>query len=274
MSSSRVQEFADRFREAINTGAYPPGAQLPRVIDVATEHSVSKGLIQDAYARLRDEGLVETIRRRGTFVRDQTREQIPWTNLVRRDSTGYVIGAPSPDWSVLENLGTRTTSAPAGIDKLLKIDPQGEVLVKEHLLGLPADRPSGRAKRQPTQLTTIFFPAWVVAAVPLLTQPDPSPGRPLDRIEESIGGPMSWTEQIGSEPATPDDARHLQLAAGSPVLRIFTVGVLPDGRPVEAMVRTLSGQRFRLGPLPLVRDASAAWPHSIPMTTDRNSSHS
>ncbi|RSM68951.1 hypothetical protein DL991_40975 [Amycolatopsis sp. WAC 01375] len=258
MVSSRVQEFANRFREQIHAGVYLPGDQLPRAADVAAEHGVSKGLIQDAYARLRDEGLVETRPRHGTFVTDPSRDQLPWTNLVQRDSAGYVFGATSLTWSVLKDFGSRTTSAPPGIDTFLNLDPRTDVVINEQLLGLPADRTAGRRKQEPIQLVATFLPAWIVEACPALTQDDIPRSIPA-LIEESIGGPISWTAHIGSEPASQSDAGHLQVTPGSPAIRIFTVGALPDGRPAEVTVRTLSGQRFQLGPLPLVRDASAAW---------------
>jgi GntR family transcriptional regulator len=259
-----MQEFADTFREAINTGVYSPGDRLPRATDVAAEHSVSRGLIQDAYARLRDEGLVETIKGRGTFVRTQTREQIARTNLVQRAVDGYVFGDPGAEWDVIDDFGVRTLNAPAGIDKLLGLEPHAEVVARECLFGRRADRAAGRPKYEPIQLSTTFFPSWVVHAVPAVARPGTSRGAALARVEESIGGPINWIDRIGAEPASPVDAQHLQTAAGSPVIRIFTVGALPDGRPVEATVRTLSGERFQLGPLPLVRDASAAW---VPSTS-------
>jgi DNA-binding GntR family transcriptional regulator len=60
---------ADRLREAIMRGTFPPGAQLGEV-ELAARLGVSRGPLREAMQRLVAEGLLRSERHRGLFVRD------------------------------------------------------------------------------------------------------------------------------------------------------------------------------------------------------------
>ncbi|MGH3926345.1 MAG: winged helix-turn-helix domain-containing protein, partial [Pseudonocardiaceae bacterium] len=68
----RYREIAAELRAAIELGDYPPGATLPRVVDLAAQYRVNVTTAQRAITVLRTEGLVTQTRRRGTVVRDRT----------------------------------------------------------------------------------------------------------------------------------------------------------------------------------------------------------
>ncbi|HEY2724143.1 MAG TPA: GntR family transcriptional regulator [Pseudonocardiaceae bacterium] len=59
--------IADRLRDAITRGAFPPGAQLGEV-DLAARLGVSRGPLREAMQRLMQEGLLRGERHRGLFV--------------------------------------------------------------------------------------------------------------------------------------------------------------------------------------------------------------
>jgi DNA-binding GntR family transcriptional regulator len=59
--------IADRLRDAITRGAFPPGAQLGEV-DLASQLGVSRGPLREAMQRLVQEGLLRGERHRGLFV--------------------------------------------------------------------------------------------------------------------------------------------------------------------------------------------------------------
>lgn len=59
--------IADRLRDAITRGAFPPGAQLGEV-DLAARLGVSRGPLREAMQRLVQEGLLRGERHRGLFV--------------------------------------------------------------------------------------------------------------------------------------------------------------------------------------------------------------
>lgn len=65
------RQVAARLRTAIETGALPVGERLKSVRELAGEHGVSPGTVQQALRLLRDEGLITTWQGRGTFVRSR-----------------------------------------------------------------------------------------------------------------------------------------------------------------------------------------------------------
>jgi len=60
-------EVADRLRDAIFAGEFPPGTQLVEA-ELAAELDVSRGPIREAFARLEREGLVRTVLHKGAKV--------------------------------------------------------------------------------------------------------------------------------------------------------------------------------------------------------------
>ncbi|MEH1129680.1 GntR family transcriptional regulator [Micromonospora sp. CPCC 206061] len=62
-----ADEVADRLREAIFAGAYPPGAQL-REVELSGALDVSRGPVREALLRLEGEGLVRSAWHRGATV--------------------------------------------------------------------------------------------------------------------------------------------------------------------------------------------------------------
>jgi len=64
---SLADEVADSLRDTILSGRLPPGERLNEV-RLATELGISRGPLREALQHLRGEGLLEVVRRRGSFV--------------------------------------------------------------------------------------------------------------------------------------------------------------------------------------------------------------
>jgi DNA-binding FadR family transcriptional regulator len=64
------QQLADRIRDDIDSGLYPPGAELPSERLLARAEGVGIDAIRDALTILRDEGLISTRRGFAARVRD------------------------------------------------------------------------------------------------------------------------------------------------------------------------------------------------------------
>jgi DNA-binding GntR family transcriptional regulator len=62
------EQVAAVIAEAIHSGELAPGQRLPSQAHLAQMAGVSKPTVQNALALLRDEGMVRTIPRLGTFV--------------------------------------------------------------------------------------------------------------------------------------------------------------------------------------------------------------
>ncbi|HEX2909521.1 MAG TPA: GntR family transcriptional regulator [Chloroflexia bacterium] len=61
------------FRERIEDGSLGPGQYLPSEIELAREHQISRNTVRQAMSVLVQEGLLERVRGRGTFVREVTK---------------------------------------------------------------------------------------------------------------------------------------------------------------------------------------------------------
>src|SRR5256714_11431005 len=69
-------------RASIATGALQPGMQLPTVRQLAVDLAVNANTVARVYAQLERDGILETRRGVGTFVRDA---QSPQTTKARRE---------------------------------------------------------------------------------------------------------------------------------------------------------------------------------------------
>jgi GntR family transcriptional regulator, arabinose operon transcriptional repressor len=66
---ARYAQLMSFFRERILEGSLPAGARLPTELELAAEHQISRGTVRQAMSALVNEGLLERVRGRGTFVR-------------------------------------------------------------------------------------------------------------------------------------------------------------------------------------------------------------
>ena len=79
--------IAATLRAEIEGGVYPPGSRLPAEITLAARFRVSRGTLRQALQNLRDEGLVESIAGRGSYVAQAT----PRQHHRRRRVVGVVV---------------------------------------------------------------------------------------------------------------------------------------------------------------------------------------
>jgi GntR family transcriptional regulator len=66
------QQLVDGVKEAIARGVLAPGERMPTVREMATQLSINPNTIAKAYQKLETEGVIETMRSRGTFVAGRT----------------------------------------------------------------------------------------------------------------------------------------------------------------------------------------------------------
>lgn len=64
-------QIADDLRQRIENGRLAPGQKLPPEARLAYEYGVGKDALRDALAQLRGEGLIRTVSRDGSYIRDQ-----------------------------------------------------------------------------------------------------------------------------------------------------------------------------------------------------------
>jgi GntR family transcriptional regulator len=127
---SRYIQLATLFRNRIASGEWPVGARISNVEALAAEFAVARGTIRDALGMLEDEGLLERLRAKGTFVRKSPLESsthklaIDWPSLIsahegakikvveqrvldRLPLTHNVKGTPAPKYQMMRRLHLR-----------------------------------------------------------------------------------------------------------------------------------------------------------------------
>ncbi|KAK1176707.1 GntR family transcriptional regulator [Streptomyces sp. NBS 14/10] len=262
--AARYEEIARDLRERITAGTLPPGEPLPLMRDIAAEYGVSDITVRKAMSVLKREGLIESRRRAGTYVREHP-DRVRLTvrhRQIERDELGYYSGPEVQHWRALphpDGEQTRVTTAPVPVDvaDALGIEAHTPLTVRKRLIGDPSI-PEHR------QLADSWIAEWVAEEVPSLSG-DTGVGGMYDRIEEWAQKPLHWREEVSARMPSPDEADALLIPrTGVPLLRTIRIayfaerGRKPD-RIVEVQDIRMSAALFAVG-YPLPRGESAKWP--------------
>lgn len=206
-----------------------PGDPLPSDSDLVVEFGVSRMTARGAMARLADEGLVQRLPGRGSFVADPTSHRradrlLSFSSEMRRRGR-----QPS---SVIVDREIRPAWRSAAID--LQV-PEGSPLVYLRRVRCADDEPIALE-------TTILIGA--ASAVVMAA----------DLRRESLHGILAaagWSLRRGSaivtaSGATSDDARLLGVPRSSPVLVESRIILDADARPVEATESRYAGESYAI----------------------------
>jgi GntR family transcriptional regulator len=216
-------------RSRISRGEYPPNAVLPGEQELARSFDVSRITVKRSLNELAAHGLVSRHRGRGTIV--APRRAIP-----------LVVGSFDTLMDSLRSMGVETE---------LRLIHVAEVRADERvaeLLELPRSAPVQRAVRvrsiagEPFSHLVTFVPAQIArrfAEAELVVTP-------LLVLLERAGATVESAEQwISAAAAEPEIADHLDIPAGSPVLRIERIMREAKRAPVELLQAHYHPDRFQ-----------------------------
>ncbi|HEX4296785.1 MAG TPA: GntR family transcriptional regulator [Devosia sp.] len=207
-------QIAKRLQDAIQSGRLPPGSRIENELQIANDLGISRPTVRRAIRELVDQGLL--VRRRGVgtqVVRGQVRRNVELTSLY--DALSAAGRSPSTKILVHE-----------------AIEPSMEVLDS---LALPPG-------------TTVLHAVRVRSAdgVPFAVLDNYLPPEFLDLTAEQMrkhglyqlmrarGTTLRVAHQtIGARSCRKDEAKHLLLKAGAPVLTMQRVFFDQSGHPVE-----------------------------------------
>ncbi|MFZ3475786.1 GntR family transcriptional regulator [Streptomyces sp. 4.24] len=262
--AARYEEIARELRERIATGEYPKGSALRPMRVIADEYGVSEITVRKAYGMLTREGLIESRRRSGTFVREHPDRLrlVVRTRQVERDNLGYYSGPESQHWRPLPHSDGEVTKivtlpVPADIADILGVEAGADLVTRRRIIGDP-DVETHR------QLADSWVAAWVSSELPQLAS-GTGLGGMYDRLEEWAEQPLQWREEISARMPSPEEAQALLMpATGVPLLRVLRITHFPANgeeteRTAEVQDIRMSSELFAVG-YPLPRAASAQWP--------------
>jgi len=85
--SDVVSPVLEQFREAIESGLWPPGSQIPTESELVEMLGVGRGAVREALATLKACGLIEAQPGRGTFVTRNPAQLATWVVAIGSDNS-------------------------------------------------------------------------------------------------------------------------------------------------------------------------------------------
>jgi GntR family transcriptional regulator len=228
---SVVRRVRELLRAQIVHSGFPDGV-LPNEFELVREYDVSRGVIREVLALLREEGLIERLPGAGTFVATQERSLVG-IDAARTLAESLDRGVSRVSWELLD-MG-RQPAPPLVVDRL-DLTHEDEVVYVERLTVL-----DGR----PLMVRSSWFP--LAVAAPLLKPGTEFHFSVYELIEQVFGYAVAYArlrvEAAGADPAV---APILDLKIGAPVHLMERVVYGPDERPIEYSVGRARGDRFVL----------------------------
>ncbi|WP_405799591.1 GntR family transcriptional regulator [Streptomyces sp. NBC_01506] len=236
----KYRRIADALREAIRAGEYGPGARLPGENDLMAAHGVARMTARQALGVLRSEGLTESRKGAGVFVR-------AFRPLRRRGIqrlSGEQWGAGRSIWAadvedrdlVVDQIAVTEETAPERVAHLLGLAPDDAVCVRSRRFVLDG---------KPVLLAVSHLPAALVAGS-AITREDTGPGGIYARLAELGHEPAHFREEVRSRMPSQDESTRLSLSAGTPVMLICRTAFTSDGRAVEVNEMILDSAAYVL----------------------------
>lgn len=242
--TSLWEELYADLRRRIETGELAPGAQVPRELELAKTHELSRTTVRQALARLQADGLVT--RGQGRLGR-RVREQRPLEWNLHRFERGERRDDPSTgmdDWSA--GVAEQGRTPHQDVKVAIEVPPSDIALALE----LDESEMAVRRTRVrsvdgvPYQLSTSWFPESLARDTVLMESRDVAvPGG----ILRHIGCPqVSIRDQILIRMPSPAEADQLDIPTGTPVGEHRRTGYGEDGSPVRHMVTVFAGDKHYL----------------------------
>jgi GntR family transcriptional regulator len=237
-------QLAAVLRAQIYSGELTVGQQVPTEDTLTETHSVGRNTVRLALALLRTEGLIESRRGRGSFVRAQ--------NPLRYYAT--LSGSRRHRLTAQRNLDTFGQQVTAQ-GKVPKQVSTTEVITAHETLAAQLNLQVGDlvgvrhrvmyADETPIQLGDSYYPHNIVIGTPIMANDDVTAG--TDQILEDLGHtPTRYEDEITWRMPTADEKTKLHLAPGTPVARLQRLTFDQHEERVEMYVAILPGDRHIL----------------------------
>ncbi|MFF3391276.1 GntR family transcriptional regulator [Streptomyces sp. NPDC002669] len=236
----KYQRIADELRDAIQAGRYGPGDRLPGENDLMATYDVARMTARQALGVLQSEGLTESRKGAGVFVRSFRPLRRQGIKRLAQSQWGEgrsIWSADTEDRTlVVDKVNVTEEPAPDRVAGVLEVEPGAAVCVRRRRFVLDG---------KPILLATSYLPASLVAGS-AITQEDTGPGGTYARLAELGSKPVHFREEIRSRMPSTSEASELELSTGTPVMLICRTAFADKGRPVEINEMTLDAASYIL----------------------------
>lgn len=207
--------IADDLRKRIKAGNLRRGDRLPSEREICEQWDVSNITARAAIAALRGEGLVESVRGKGTFVRKETPlvRLAPQRYFRSQHKPTYVQEAERAEQPLEVDRSVSETVAPEAIAERLGVEPQAGVTRTDYFIRMGGKPVSMSESWEPLALT----------GTTTVRKPDEGPHADKGIIGrfEAIGYLVDEIEEIlDCRMPTQAEARRLEIPSGVPVIAI------------------------------------------------------
>lgn len=242
------KQIASVLRCAIEDGEYTAGSRLPSNTDLAFSLRCGNETVRRALEILGAEGLVESVHRKGSYVRSRpSREQVYVPSCLNLES-GYGFDQLTANWLPVGKIAERWAE-----DEHEACQALGEpALLREFAIG-----PAGTGRIQ--HLITTAVPLSLVVEIPRLASAEAHGDRYV-LLEEHAQAPLEFQEIWTGRQASAERCAALRLGStGAVIARQRRAEA--NGRLLEITTAVMSGERFALA-YKVQRDRTATWPRS------------
>lgn len=234
------EQVSDALRDRITRGEFTPGDQLPSYTQLESEYGVAITTAQRAIRTLKAEGLVESQRGKGNFVRRGR----PVVTL----SASYVVPTDGK-W-----MGWRETARQQGmdgsqtLDEVTFVDPPdvvADALRLEEGQQAVVRRRTMLLDGKAVQLADSYYAADLARDTPLAINEKIKIGTPA--LLDGMGFKTTECEEfVTARMPSAREADLLHLGAGVPVIEMVRVTKVANDLPVQCEVFVLAADRHRL----------------------------
>jgi GntR family transcriptional regulator len=229
MARVRIHEkVRQQIEQFIAEKALGPGSKLPSETDLASGMNVSRSTVRNALRTLEQEGKIERTPGRGTIVREARLGQ-----LIGK-LTGFTedmrLRGLKPSSLLVQ--ATRTTPS-APVKALLQLDNEPVWKLKRVRC----------AENEPIAVETCYISSSLLTEEEVATL---KTGSLYDILERRGRVPVMSEQSIEAALASPDDAALLNIEAGRPVLQFERLSFDAEGQPLEFVVSTYRGDKYRV----------------------------
>ena len=246
------ERLADELRQAITSGRYQPGDRLPSTLELMERTGVANLTVRGAYRMLVEEGLVESVAKKGFYVRRPSAMTWRMTPAIRgRRVTADMLDGWAADVEAaglghredisvaIEDSSVPVLGTPVG--ERLGLKPGSRVLVRRGIRYTAP--PEADLPETADSLIDEYYPYDLVRDSALAS---PAPASPAEALAELGYRLRGYTDELRPRLATTEERRLMSLPQVSVVLELARTAHTADRTPVLVIhqVRRGDGATF------------------------------
>lgn len=222
MADPKYVEIADDLASRIRRGEWEPGDQLPGQAELAEQQRVGVQTVNRAIEVLQRQGLLETRPREGTFVA-QAHVHATSTKHWYERTTEEKFHGQRERWVTVDAGASDAGDVPVDVRRDLELaDDEGAAWRIRRLMDA----------EEVTQWHRAWWPGHLLDSVPELADPAPVSGGTAKLIDDRTG---RWVargrDRLRARGASAEDAEHLDVSRGHPVLELWHRAWDQEGEP-------------------------------------------